>query len=272
MSFSLDETWRDTVALLRADRSMLLPLGGLFFLLPLILYSLTTPVFEPPQTQNQEVIAKALAEYLGRIALPLLLLTATFMLGTAVIYHLLLDRDRPTVGRAIGAGARTWPRLILLAVILAAVQFILLVAMSVVAAAFGLNPGAASLLLVVYGVIGLYVTARFIPVGPSIVAERLGSPVRFLRRGLALSKRKGWRIALFLFALVVSSLVLILAVQLVLGGVLTYLGGETGAQMAAILSAILVSIQMVVLTVAYVAIYRCLTGPGGDMTLADVGT
>lgn len=268
MSFSLDETWRDTVTLLRANGSMLVPLGGVFFLLPLILYSLTSPLFEPPQTQNQQVIAKALAEHLSRIAMPLLLLTATFMLGTAAIYHLLLGRDRPTVGQSIAAGARTWPRLVMLAVMLAAVQFALLIATSIVAAAAGLGPGAASLLLAVYVVAGLYVTARFLPVGPGIVAERLGNPVDFLRRGLALSKGSGWRIALFLLALLVVSFVLILAVQLVLGAALVYLGGDTGAQMAAILSAILVSVLMVVLTVAYVAIYRCLAITGGDTTRA----
>lgn len=261
MRFSLDETWRDTVVLLRANASMLLPLGGLFFLLPMILYSLVTPVFVPPQTQDQQVMAEALADYLPQIALPLLLLVAIFVLGAATIYHLLLGPDRPTVAKAIGAGVRSWPGLMLLTVILWVVQFVLLIAISVLAALLGLDGGAASLLFLVFLVAALYVTARFVPIGPAIVAERLRGPAKFVRRGLGLSRRHGWRIALFLFAATVAGLILIYTVQIVLGSVLVLVAGDAGRQLAAILGAILTSIALVILTVSYVSIYRRLAGP-----------
>ncbi len=261
MKLSLDDTWRDTVALLRANASMLLPLGGLFYLLPLILYSVATPVFVPPDTQDQQVMADALAQYLPRIALPLLALIATFVLGTSTIYQLLLGPNRPTVGGAIAAGVRSWPSLMLLTIILFAAQFVLLIAISVLAALLGLTGGSASLLFFAFLVAGLYVTARFSPAGPAMIAERLASPGKFLRRGLGLSKPAGWRIALFLFAITVAGLILVYAVQIVLGSVLVLALGDAGRQLAAVLGSILSAVATLILTVAYVAIYRRLATP-----------
>lgn len=259
MAFSLDETWRDAVALLRANGSMLLPLGGVFFLLPLILYAITTPVFVPPQSQDQQVMAEALAEYLPRIVLPLLLLVAVIVLGSAAIYHLLLDPARPTVGKAMAAGARSWPSLMLLLIILSLTQFLLLIAISLVAGLAGLQSGAASLLFIGFLVVSAYIAARFVPAGPAIAAERLRSPVKFVRRGLALTRGSGMRIALFLFVFGVASLILVYAIQIIAGSVLVLLGGDTGRQIVTILGSVLTSIALVVLTVIYVAIYRKLS-------------
>lgn len=262
MAFSLDETWRDAVTLLRANASMLLPLGGVFFLLPLILFSIAAPVFVSPQTQDQQVMARALADYLPQIVLPLLLMLAVFVLGRAAIYHLLLDPARPTVGGAIAAGARSWPSLMLLLLILTATQLLLLMTISIVAGVLGLGAGAASLLFIVFLLAAAYVAARFVAAAPAIAAERLRSPVAFVRRGLGLTKGQGGRIAIFLFVFGVASLILVYAIQIVVGSVLVLLGGDAGRQIAGIVSSILSSAALVVLTVIHVAIYRRLASSG----------
>ena len=68
MAFSLDEAWRDTVGMLRADSSLLVPLAGVFFLLPLLLYAFVTPEFVPPQSQNQQVMAAHAAAFSEAVA------------------------------------------------------------------------------------------------------------------------------------------------------------------------------------------------------------
>ena len=271
MAFSLDEAWRDTVGMLRADSSLLVPLAGVFFLLPLLLYAFVTPEFVPPQSQNQQVMAAALAAHLGKIIGPLLLLTAVFLLGTAAIYHLLLDRDRPTVGGAIASGLRSWPSLILLGLILAVVQFVALIVISILAAVLGFGPGAASLLLLPLLAFSLYVSARAAPAGPSIVAERLRGPVGFLPRALRLTKGQGWRIALFLAALSFAGVVVVYAVQFVLGSLLALAAGDTGRQITKILGAVLTSGFVAVATVAYAAVYRQLTRPAAAVSVPSSG-
>lgn len=272
MTFSLDETWRDAARLLRTNGSMLLPLGGVFFLLPLIVYSLAVPVFVAPQSQDQLVLAQALAEYLPKIVLPTMLLGAVFVLGSGAIYHLLLDPARPTVGRAIAAGARSWPSLMLLLIILSVVQLLLLVTISLVAGLLGLEPGGASLLFIGFLLVAAYVSARFVPAGPAIAAERLRNPVAFVRRSLGLTKGKGMRIALFLFVFGVASLILVYAVQIVVGSVLVLLGGDAGRQIAGVLGSVLSSAALVVLTVIYASIYRRLSSSGASVSEADSNT
>lgn len=271
MAFSLDDAWRDTTKLLRANASLLLPLAGAFFLLPLIIYSFLVPEFQTPQSQNQQVVAQALAQYLASIFIPLLMLVALVLLGTAAIYHLLLDRDRPTVGDAIAGGVRSWPSLLLLGLILIVVQFVLLIVTSLLSALLGLGQGAASLIGIPLTAIGVYVSARFVPAGPSIVAERLRGPGGFVRRALGLTEGKGWRIAAFIFALSVIGFILVFVVQIILGSLLTLLAGEAGGQIAGALSAVLVSALLTVLTVAYAAVYRQLTRAAPEASVPSTG-
>ncbi len=174
MSFSYDRVWADVVAMIRTNAALLATLAGVFVFLPSLALGMYAPMPAPPSGGDGSDGMRFLVDYY-RANLPLLLLVniiGTF--GQAAILTLLLDRDRPTVGDALGSSARLLP-----------VYFVLTIITN-----FAVVIG-----LFLFLVPGIYLLGRLSIAGPVMVAEGVGNPVEAIRQGWTYTKGLGWRIA-----------------------------------------------------------------------------
>lgn len=166
----------DAWAMWRRDRALLLGLAGPFWFLPAFALAMLVPpppvlpTEASPGTREAVLWADHLAQWMGTHGWWYLVGAAIGGWGTATVYTLYLDRERPDARAALGLGAALWPRYMLLS------------------ALTGLM-GLAGLMLWVLP--GLYVLGRLLPAGPALVAERPLGAVAAVGRGLAVSKGAG---------------------------------------------------------------------------------
>ncbi|HEU0044123.1 hypothetical protein [Sphingomonas sp.] len=166
----------DAARLFRRDRELLLGLAGPFWFLPAFALALLIPPAPGlPEgaargTPEANAAIQAFAQWLTTYGGWYLLGVAIGAWGTATVYTLYLDRERPTLGEALGRAAALWPRFMLMS---------LLVGMMAL--------GGLALLWLP----GLYILGRFMPAGPALVAERPLSAVGAIGRGFALTRGAG---------------------------------------------------------------------------------
>ena len=65
MKFDMGKAWNDTVAILSANREVLLVLAGVFFLLPALASGLLMDELEPMPTPTPQQALKLLSDYLA---------------------------------------------------------------------------------------------------------------------------------------------------------------------------------------------------------------
>lgn len=232
--FSPSAAWDDVGAALRGETRLLAAIAGVFFLLPTVLLGLVMPNMEAV-TSFAEMFA------LVRPHLHWLLLASLVQyVGQLAIMVLLLSRERPTVGAAIGEGFRLLP------------FYFLLTVCTNIAIGLGL------LLLIVPG---LWLLARLSASGPVLVAESARWPFPAIARSFALTKGSALRIFAFLFIVGVIYLLISLVARFVLGALFGAVGlgmadGETGAALLAILLGVVSAAGITIFTLMGVAIYR----------------
>lgn len=239
MKLDTGQAWTEALALLKAQREILLTLAGVFFLLPSLLVSTFAPIELPPESTGPQVLAAYQAWTAANW--PWLLLNGlAAALGRLAILVLLLAPERPTVGQALAVGAA-----------MLIVAFLLNVLISLIV-------GAGMLLLIVPG---LYLIGRTFLAEAALVGERLRGPIAPLGRSFAISRGNGWRI---FFALAV----IFLGVQLVglvagwIVAIAARLAGGVGAMSVAtnIVSALSNTALSLLLLLMTVAIWRQLAG------------
>lgn len=170
----------DAVRLFRGDRELLLGLAGPFWFLPAFALAMLIPPAPglpdgaergtPEATAAIEAFAQWLAAHGGWY----LLGVAIGAWGTATVYALYLDRERPTLREALGRAAAVWPRFMLMSLLVGIMAL-----------------GGFALLWLP----GLYILGRFIPAGPALVAERPLSAVGAIGRGFGLTRGAGLQLA-----------------------------------------------------------------------------
>jgi hypothetical protein len=166
----------DAAMLFGRDRELLLGLAGPFWFLP----AFTLALLVPPApglpagvergTPEAAAAIAAFAQWLGAYGGWYLLGAAIGAWGSATLFALYLDRERPALREALARGAGLWPR------------YMLMNAMVGVMALAG---------LALWILPGLYVLARFMPAGPALVAERPLSAVAAIGRGFRLTRGFG---------------------------------------------------------------------------------
>ncbi|MFM5906190.1 MAG: hypothetical protein ACKOPO_01145, partial [Novosphingobium sp.] len=115
MIFDSNRAWQEATAAVSASRSLLLPVAGVFLLIPNVATSfflgdIQAQILE--NLRNREVLSAIFDAGLGRIMGITLLAMVAALVGNAAVLVLLTDRSRPTVGEAIGRAARFLPTMI----------------------------------------------------------------------------------------------------------------------------------------------------------------
>ncbi|HWT13353.1 MAG TPA: hypothetical protein VN231_11410 [Allosphingosinicella sp.] len=237
MNFSYSAVWNDTAAMLRANSSLLVAIAGAFFFLPGLLSAYFIP--PPEEARDFAEMVQQMSGYVGRNWHWSLLGNLLNMVGIVAIYLLLLDPPGRTVGGALAGSVTFLPSYFLLSILLMTIL------------------GIAFLLLIVPC---LYLLGRIGVAGAVMTAERRLNPVAAIGGAFARTKGRGWAVAGLILMVAAAGIVLILAIQAVLGSIFLLLGGRDGigGLLVAVLQAALGAAYSTVLVVLLAAIYRAL--------------
>lgn len=261
----LERVWNQAMALLSANRDVVLIVAGVFFFLPNVISTLLLPAQDALMMQiealgdqpDPEELMAIFSDYFAGswwIYIVFGLVQAAGVLG---LLALLTDRSRPTVGEALGFGGKALiPYLVAQILMTLAVMFVWLLLLALGAA---IGVGVAVLLGLVGFVLAVYVWVKFSLVSPVIAIDRIMNPITALARSWKLTKGNSLR----LFALYVLLVIAVLVLSLVLGMVFALFGvlGETIGLLATAIGGGLVSMAFTTIMLAVLAaVHRQLTG------------
>jgi hypothetical protein len=236
MRISYSGIWEDTVRLIRAHASLAAALAGVFLFLPALLIGHFVPM---PEVTDANEIVRVVTEHFRANFHWMIVSAILSAAGTLAILFLVFRGGGTSVGAAIAAAFGLL------------LPYFLAVVLTGIPIAIG---------VLLFLVPGLYLMARFLPIGPVMVAEHERNPIAAIRRTWALTKGHGWAI-LGLFLLVfVAGLVLMSVVGGLIGLVLHLALPEGLAKFMALIVSTASSTALQVVTIfLYAAIYRALT-------------
>ncbi|WP_309621316.1 lipoyltransferase [Novosphingobium sp.] len=263
--FDSNRAWQRAVALIKANRDLLLALAGVFVVLPAFAVAILLP---PPALAEGADLQAALAtmgEYYRENA-PALVASGLFHLaGTLAMLALFTDASRPTVGQAISTGFKRMPTVIFAQIILgAAVGSMLLVPMILGDAMK--SPG-----LTVLGVsaglgLGIWALVRLSLIAPVVMVEALANPAQALRRSWHVTEGNALRLLFFFGLVFIAFLVSTTVIEGLVHALVLLVAGSQAAMLVSTLVATSVQAAMTVcFTAIGAASYWQLTGePGGE--------
>jgi hypothetical protein len=241
MQQKLDFTaaWNDALALLKANLDVVLPVVGVFILLPQIIFGfmLPQPEFVPGQSESA-IYAQSVA-WLGSMAPALLVIVLLSIIGNLAVYALVLRSEKPNVGQAL-----TMALSMLLPMLLASI-------LSAIATTIG---------LILLFIPGLYLMIKFSLVGPALVAENIKNPIAALQRSWQLTKGNSLYILAFFLIIGIVGIIVLLITSAVFTGIFGMILPESaGLLVAAIITGLLQTILSVVFLFIVIAVYRQLS-------------
>lgn len=261
----LERAWNEATALLSANRDVILIVAGVFFFLPNVISTLLLPSGDAlamqmegmgEQPDPEEMLA-LFTDYFAQSWWIYLLFGLIQAAGVLGLLALLTDRSRPTVGEALGFGAKALLPYIVaqllqgLALVLAPLLLIFLGA--------AINPAIAALLGMIGVIVAIYLWVKFSLLSPVIAIDRIMNPVAALRRSWQLTKGNSLR----LFALYALLIVAVLVLSLVAGMVFALFSvlGETIGLFATAIGGGLISMAFTTVMLAVLAaVHRQLSG------------
>lgn len=231
MTFSYSAIWNDTMAIMRANSSLMAAIAGVFIFLPSLLLAYFVPA--PQQDPSAQLMIDHFTSNLHWYILAQL----ASMVGGIAILTLVFRRDGVSVGEAVGNGFAMLPFYFLA----------LLLARFVIGVGF-----------LAFLVPGLYLLGRLAPVGPMVIAERLRNPVKAFSRSFELTKGRGWAVFGLIFLVGVAGVILVIALSSIFGLLAMLAGGGVGRLLALIVNSAVSTVFAVVLILLFAAIYRAL--------------
>ena len=260
MKFDMSEAWREAMAMISANREVLLIVAGIFFLLPSLALMLSIGGFQESMIADPENAEAQLAElYAGWWWLFILVLLAE-VVGYLALLALLRDSSRPTVGEALRTG--------LVGLLPAIGSYILLVLGLglvlglLIGAAYASGSGAVSAIAVILAVVVfVYVCVKVSLSGPVIAIDKVFNPVTVLTRSWKLTKGNSVRLFLFYLLLIIVYIVAAMVLGAVLGALTLALGPSVALTANAIVSGLLSAVVTVVFVAVFAAVHRQLSGP-----------
>jgi len=259
MKLDTNQAWRQASAAVSANAGLLLPVAGVFFLLPQLALSLFGP--EPHFAKGlppAEMMTQLQAFYITLLPflLPIMVLQAVGMLTMITLFT---DNARPTVAKAIARGFTCTPSLLAAQVLFA---LGLSVAGGVVLAIPALIAPAALLAMVPVVLVGAAIgSIRTVLSANAIVTEGRMNPIEALKRSWQLTKGNAWRILGILALLMLALMVVSGAVAAVAGIVARLALNAEWARMASSLAGALAAAVYVAYNSAVLAaIHAQLTG------------
>lgn len=234
MKLSIERAWSDAIALLRNHAELLLPIYGLFVLVPSVAVALLLPMDAQGETPQQ--LVAAFQAYFAKNIHWLLLSGLLSAFAAATVLVTLADPARPTVGQAMGRALALTPAFYLYTIMINIpifIGFLLLIAP------------------------GLYLLGRVTLGRVHMAAERRMNPFWALGASWNTSSGNGWRIAFLTALIFVVGLIAGMAAGAVFGVVGGLLGGAETAKTVNIVTTTLFStITGLIILLIQLAVYR----------------
>ena len=273
MKFDSNRAWLEAMAAVSANRQVLLPVAGVFFMLPTLL---STVFLTGVQTQllqalgKPEMMQRIMADHTGLflgVGLGGLLVQGA---GYLAIMALLSKRGRLTVGQAIVAALRALPTLVaaVLLTVLGIVAASLVLAL-LIGGLFALivGTGAASAIVAVAMMVAMiYVSIKLSLVVPVVVNEGIANPLAALVRSWRLTRHNSLRLFGFFVLLMIAYIAIAFMVTIVLVAPLALLVGEGRALtlFTGLVSGVIAAVSGVILTAVLAYTHRQLAAPSAD--------
>jgi hypothetical protein len=273
MTFNGNLAWQQAVAAVGAHRAVLVPVAGVFFLLPALIGGFFLADVQAAMLANPALMAGGLTGDSGKIIGIGFLSGLIQATGTMALLALLTDRNRPTVAEAIGLGLRALPTLIAAAMLSGMAFLLAVIVLSMLAGLLTFAAGTVAVSFVV-GVVMIvavaYGATKLSLLLPVIVIDRVFNPLAALVRSWRLTRGHSVRLFFFYLLLLIAYLVIAIVFGLVLsvfvgGGMAAMTGGAAQTGAGALLAMSLVSGLMgaaasVLLTAILAAIHHQLRG------------
>lgn len=275
MTFNGNQAWQEGMAAIRANRSMLLPVAGVFFLLPSLVsvwffsdvqmamienFSDPTKAERALQTMGAGTWASSLIGMLLQLV------------GFMTLLALFRDHGRPTVGDAIGLALKSLPTLVgAMLLFFFAYGIVALAAMALIGglAALTKSVALAGFLGLALFVLVCHVLTRLSLTMPVIVIDRVTNPLHALGRSWLLTKANSLRLFTFYLLLGIGYVVVALVLFSVLGALIG-IGQLTSASLVpgsaaligmGLLSGLVSAVVSMIFSAILAAIHRQLAGP-----------
>lgn len=264
MKFDMGRAWSDAVAMLMANRDLVIIMAAVFLFLPSLILAVIAPGTEMEQAaQDPSAMQAAMTAYMTENWPVIVLYAVVSTIGTLAILALLGRGHRPTVGEAIGMGAKAFIPYLAASLLLGFAIGVALVLVALAAAAGGAVVGA--ILGIVVGILAIIVMFRMILVAPVMAIEGTLNPIAALQRSWNLIKGNTRYVVAFIILLIIALLVVSMVTGLVFGLIGALAGsGEVALWINAILSSLTGAIFSLLLLAVYAAIYRQLAGPTNE--------
>nr|WP_298925611.1 hypothetical protein [uncultured Erythrobacter sp.] len=235
MPFDMNAAWSRAMVLARENFSLLAVIAGLFLLLPTVAIYLVVPgmdqLFDP--NANPDMTPEQMFELLA----PVLAWSLPVMLIQFVGYNAmvaLMGGGRPTVGEALGKGAKSMPSIIaaffifMIAYMLASI--VVVIPFTMLAAATGATVlGAIAPIMIV--AVAVFLMTRLSMTMPAVMIENMLNPLAAMKRSWDLTGPHQWRVMGFWAMLVIAYVVISLLITGVLGVVAALAGGGVASKL-----------------------------------------
>lgn len=188
----------------------------------------------------------------------LLIMVVLQTIGVLGLLALLSDRSRPTVGEALGIGAKLLLPYIGAQLLMSCIYGLLLLVP--IAVGVGVSVATGLLLGIVALATFVYLFTKFLMVPPVIAIERVINPLTAMGRSWRLTKGNSLRLFLFVFLLFVAVLVVGGVIGMVLGLILALAGPEVALVGNALVSGLINAVFYTIFLAVLAAVHRQLTG------------
>ncbi|MGB3165303.1 MAG: hypothetical protein WBA68_00825 [Alteraurantiacibacter sp.] len=276
MTTKLDpgKAWNDAVALLSANMQVVLIVAGVFFFLPTAIAGIALP--QPAELEamaasggepDPEAMLAVLQGYYTSNWYWFLLLSLVQGVGMMALLALLTDSGRPTVGEALGVGAKSVLPYFTAQLLVA--LFVSLVIVVLVGVGALVNVAAAILLGLVGFVLAVYFFVKMSMIAPVIAIEKVLNPLRALQRSWALTKGNSLRLFGF-YALLLLVLVVLTLLAGMLFSIFAIMGQQVGLFIEAIGGALISMATSIVMLGVLAAVHMQLSGRMTADNTADI--
>lgn len=265
MKLDMGAAWNGAMAMLGANRTVVLVVAGVFFFLPYLALALLLPQALQPQAEAADPTAALaiLGDIYATYWWAFLLLSIAQGIGLLALLALLTDRSRPTVGEALQWGAKGFLPYIA-AQLLLALGLGIVIGLPIAGAAMSGLPLVTFLVGLIGVVFMVYAMIKFSLVAQVIAIDRILNPVAALKRSWLLTKGNSVRLLGFYFLLLLAIGVTSLIVTMIFGVVFAALGGQAELVGNGVVSSAINAVFVVIFMAVLAAVHRQLAGPSAE--------
>ncbi len=254
------------MVLLRENFQLLAVIAGVFLLLPAVAIYFLIPGMDEflVPGADPEVMQERVMEIIGPVLTYGFINSIIQFVGYGAMVAL-MGTSRPTVGEALGIGAKSVPSvlaaLVIFLVLYMLAAIVIVVPITMLATAGGV-PGLALTGPIFVVAVAIFLMARLSMSLPVIVIDRVLNPIKAVKRSWDLTGQAQWRVLIFWLILGVAYLVISLLVFGVFGAIAGLAGGGSAVTLILGLVNGLASMTVgMVLCGLAVAMHSQLSGP-----------